>query len=215
VTSLADPYQEQTEATVAFVMQKLRSMGYANNHSLAFQSKVGPVEWLKPYTDVTIRELAAGGVTSLVVVPISFVSEHIETLEEIDCEYQEVAMEAGMTWWERVPTLGLEPSFIDDLAEAVVDVLPRIEESPKSPISEGRPVSLRVVNDLVQLRSKEEEIEYGPVRYEVRRTGFNRNAEVINGRIAMFAISVATVTSYFQGTLDDFIVQGRIPNSFF
>ena len=97
-------------------------------------------------------------------------------------EYREVAEEAGITGWYRVPALGLEADFIDDLAEAVVEVLPRIEQPPTSDINEGRPVSLRVVNDLVQLRSKEEEIEYGPVRYEVRRTGFTPNAELINGR---------------------------------
>ena len=149
-------------------MNRMRQLGYKNKHSLAYQSRVGPVEWLRPYTDDTIRELAAGGVRELVVVPISFVSEHIETLEEIDCEYKQVAMEAGVTGWQRVPALGLEADFIDDLAEAVLEVLPGMEKPPKSDINEGRPVSLRVVNDLVQLRGKEEEIEYGPVRYEVR-----------------------------------------------
>ena len=211
VSELGDPYQKQTEATVSFVMSRLRQLGYNNDHSLAYQSKVGPVEWMKPYTDDTIKELAAKGVTSLVVVPISFVSEHIETLEEIDCEYKEVAHEAGIVDWERVPALSCEPSFIDDLAQAVVEVLPRIEEAPKSDINEGRPVSLRVVNDLVQLRSKEEEIEYGPVRYEVRRTGFTPKAELINGRIAMAAITAASLYSYFDGSLLDTIYDGRIP----
>ena len=145
------------------------------------------------------------------VVPISFVSEHIETLEEIDVEYQEVAEEAGITCWERVPAVALEPSFIEDLAEAVVEVLPRIEEPPRSDIDDGRPVSLRVVNDLVQLRSKEEEIEYGPVRYEVRRVGFTPKAEIINGRIAMAAITAASIYSYFDGTLLNTILDGRIP----
>lgn len=211
VSDLGDPYQKQTEATVSFVMSRMRQLGYANNHSLAYQSKVGPVEWMRPYTDETIIELAERGVKSLVVVPISFVSEHIETLEEIDEEYMEVAMEAGITDWQRVPALGLEPSFIDDLAEAVVEVLPRIEEPPKSDINEGRPVSLRVVNDLVQLRSKEEEIEYGPVRYEVRRTGFTPKAELINGRIAMAAITVASIYSYVDGSLYETILDGRLP----
>ena len=74
----------------------------------------------------------------------------------------------------QVPALGTDNEFIDDLADAVMEVLPKLDEAPKSDINEGRPVSLRVVNDLVQLRGKEEEIEYGPVRYEVRekRLGF-------------------------------------------
>ena len=119
-------------------------------------------------------------------------------------EYYELATECGITGWERVPALGLDDGFIDDLACAVIEArprgthtrcsnptafgapctadaaatarvrvaqaLPRTEKPPVSDINEGRPVSLRVVNDLVQLRGKEEEIEYGPVRYEVRRT---------------------------------------------
>ena len=59
-------------------------MGYSNDYTLAYQSKVGPVPWLRPYTDDKIRELGGQGVDKMVVVPISFVSEHIETLEEID-----------------------------------------------------------------------------------------------------------------------------------
>jgi len=214
VSELGDPYRMQTEATVSFVMARMRQLGYANNHSLAYQSKVGPVEWMGPSTDDEIVSLAQSGVRSLVVVPISFVSEHIETLEEIDCEYQEVAVEAGITSWQRVPALSLEPDFIDDLAEAVVEVLPCIEETPKSDINEGRPVSLRVVNDLVQLRGKDEDIEYGPVRYEVRRVGFTPRAELINGRIAMAAITVASIFSFLDGTLWSVFINGRIPQLF-
>jgi len=215
IESLGDPYKDQTEATVTFVMNRMRQLGYQNDHTLAFQSKVGPVEWLKPYTDDKIRELGASGVEELVVVPISFVSEHIETLEEIDEEYYEVAVEAGIKGWERVPALGLAPDFIDDLAEAVVEVLPKMEEPPKSDINEGRPVSLRVVNDLVQLRGKNEEIEYGPVRYEVRRrVGLTPQAELVNGRIAMSAITVASIASYADGTLFATVLDGRIPKFF-
>merc|ERR1719473_1970243 len=111
-------------------------------------------------------------------------------------EYAELAHESGITGWERVPALGLEPDFIEDLAGAVIDALPQTLESPQSDINEGRPVSLRVVNDLVELRGKDQEIEYGPVRYEVRRTGFTPKAELINGRIAMAAITGASVYSF-------------------
>lgn len=212
ITDLGDPYQVQTEATVSFVMARLRALGYTNLHTLAYQSKVGPVPWLQPYTDDKIKELAGGGVRQMVVVPISFVSEHIETLEEIDVEYADLASECGVTEWERVPALGLDETFIDDLAAAVVEALPRTEEPLEQEINEGRPVSLRVVNDLVELRSKQGEIEYGPVRYDrPKRFGVTRKAELINGRIAMAAITLASLISYQQGTFWTSIFDGRMP----
>ncbi|KAL1495679.1 hypothetical protein AB1Y20_016543 [Prymnesium parvum] len=214
VEDLGDPYKDQIEASCKFIMAKLRSMGYPNDFTLAYQSKVGPVPWLKPYTDDKIRELGAQGIKQLVVVPVSFVSEHIETLEEIDMEYRELAEESGIDGWERVPALGLETDFIDDLAAAVEEALPRTAFPVVSDINEGRPVSLRVVNDLVQLRAKEELIEYGPVNYEVRRVGFTPKAEIINGRIAMAAITAASAISYAQGSLWSSVIDGRLPFSF-
>lgn len=82
-----DVYQKETEQTVQKIMEEMKMQGYDNNHTLAYQSKVGPVEWLKPYTADAIPELAGQGIKDLIVVPISFVSEHIETLEEIDMEF--------------------------------------------------------------------------------------------------------------------------------
>jgi ferrochelatase len=134
-----DPYQAQTEETVAAVMERLREMGYLNDHRLAYQSRVGPVKWLGPNTDDVIKQLASEGEHNLVVVPISFVSEHIETLEEIDMEYKEVADEAGITGWQRVPALGINTDFINDLAEAVIEVLPQGEQPS--------PLSLSGLND--------------------------------------------------------------------
>ena len=83
-----DPYKEEMEACIQLIMQELGRRGIKNSHTLAYQSRVGPVEWLRPYTDDSIRYLAQKGVKSLLAVPISFVSEHIETLEEIDVEYR-------------------------------------------------------------------------------------------------------------------------------
>jgi len=211
VDELGDPYKAQTEATVAFVMSRMRSLGYSNPHTLAYQSRVGPVQWLQPYTDDKIRELGAAGVDKMVTVPVSFVSEHIETLEEIDMEYAELAKECGVTQWERVPALGLDAGFIDDLAAAVCEALPHTEVPQLQAINEGRPVSLRVVNDLVQLRAKETELEYGPVRYEPRRVGLTPRAEVINGRIAMAALTAATLLAYERGTLWTDVVAGKVP----
>jgi hypothetical protein len=125
-------------------MAELARRGFANAHSLAYQSRVGPVTWLQPYTDVVIQELGASGIKKLCVVPVSFVSEHIETLEEIDCEYKELALESGIEQWGRVPALGLDARFIDALSDAVVEALPGLKVSrPARPLSAPAPL-LRV-----------------------------------------------------------------------
>ncbi len=115
-----DPYQRQTEETVKLIVQ---SLDRPNQHSLSYQSRVGPVEWLKPYTEETINELAARGVKSLLVVPVSFISEHIETLQEIELEYREVAEAAGIHDFRRAKALNINKTFINDLAELVIENL--------------------------------------------------------------------------------------------
>ena len=106
VEEAGDPYQQHIEACTDLIMTELaRQLGHGNPFTLAYQSRVGPVEWLQPYTDEALVELGEQGVKELVVVPISFVSEHIETLEEIDIEYREIATEAGITTFRRVPAL--------------------------------------------------------------------------------------------------------------
>lgn len=72
------------------------------------------------------RNLARDGVQGLLAIPISFVSEHIETLEEIDMEYRELAEESGIAEWQRVPALNTNKAFIDDLADAVLEALPYV-----------------------------------------------------------------------------------------
>lgn len=115
-----DPYQRQTEETVEMIMQVLDR---PNGHSLSYQSRVGPVEWLKPYTEETINGLAERGVRSLLVVPVSFISEHIETLQEIELEYREVAEAAGIHDFRRAKALNVNKTFINDLADMVVENL--------------------------------------------------------------------------------------------
>ncbi len=117
IEEAGDPYQKEIETCAALIMQKLDR---PNPYKLAYQSRVGPVEWLQPYTDVAIAELAAQGVKELVVVPISFVSEHIETLEEIDMEYREIAEHAGIETFARVPAPDTDPTFIQALADIVI-----------------------------------------------------------------------------------------------
>ncbi|ERN15462.1 ferrochelatase-1, chloroplastic [Amborella trichopoda] len=124
VEDAGDPYKQQMEECVDLIVKELKSRGVKSDHTLAYQSRVGPVEWLKPYTDKVLVELGQKGVKSLLAVPISFVSEHIETLEEIDMEYKHLALESGIKNWGRVPALGCDPSFISDLADAVVEALP-------------------------------------------------------------------------------------------
>jgi ferrochelatase len=86
---------------------------------LAFQSDIGPVDWLSPSTAEKIHELADDGVEELVIVPFGFVAEHVETLEEIDEEYREEALEAGIDEVHRAPTFGSDEDFADLLASIV------------------------------------------------------------------------------------------------
>jgi len=124
VTKYGDPYQSEMENCVDGIMKALRRdhLDY-NAHTLAYQSRVGPVEWLQPYTEDAIKNLAKRGVKDLLVVPISFVSEHIETLQEIDIEYRELAEENGIHNFKRVPALNSHPIFINDLAELIMESL--------------------------------------------------------------------------------------------
>ncbi|KAK6116849.1 hypothetical protein DH2020_049415 [Rehmannia glutinosa] len=124
VENAGDPYRDQMEDCIFLIMQELKSRGINNDHTLAYQSRVGPVQWLKPYTDEVLVELGQQGVKSLLAVPVSFVSEHIETLEEIDMEYKELAIESGIVNWGRVPALNCTSSFITDMADAVIEALP-------------------------------------------------------------------------------------------
>lgn len=124
VEEAGDPYKEQMEDCIFLIMRELKARGINNHHTLAYQSRVGPVQWLKPYTDEVLVELGQKGVKNLLAVPVSFVSEHIETLEEIDMEYKELALESGIENWGRVPALNCTSSFITDLADAVIQALP-------------------------------------------------------------------------------------------
>ncbi|HXG92660.1 MAG TPA: ferrochelatase [Blastocatellia bacterium] len=111
-----DPYLEQIEQTVRSV---IKILGEHRPHSLSFQSKVGPVKWLQPSTDETIRRLAREGASQVLLVPVSFVSEHIETLYELDILYRHVAEEVGIKNYRRVAALNTRSDFIAALANLV------------------------------------------------------------------------------------------------
>eukprot|EP00581_Thalassiosira_minuscula_P016179 CAMPEP_0183732216 /NCGR_PEP_ID=MMETSP0737-20130205/37830_1 /TAXON_ID=385413 /ORGANISM="Thalassiosira miniscula, Strain CCMP1093" /LENGTH=470 /DNA_ID=CAMNT_0025965159 /DNA_START=23 /DNA_END=1435 /DNA_ORIENTATION=+ len=118
-----DPYKDQIIDCVERIKALLPTEEEGVKVHLSFQSRVGPVEWLRPYTDDVLPALGEQGVKNLVVVPISFVSEHIETLEEIDLEYRELALESGITNWRRSPALNTDATFIDDMADMVAEAL--------------------------------------------------------------------------------------------
>jgi protoporphyrin/coproporphyrin ferrochelatase len=162
VTEAGDPYQQEIEDCTKHIVQTLNR---PNPHTLAYQSRVGPVEWLKPYTEDALQELGAQGVEDLLVVPISFVSEHIETLQEIDIEYRHLAEESGIQNFQRVPALNTHPVFIDSLATLVVETL----EAPSRQLSE-------VMHPTKNVKM------YPQERWE---WGMTTAAEVWNGRLAM------------------------------
>lgn len=113
VVDAGDPYQWQVEQTTRKVVEALGigHLDYINS----YQSRVGPLEWIKPATDDEIIRAGKEGVP-LVVVPIAFVSEHSETLVELDIEYGKLAQEHGVPYYGRVPALGVEEQFIESLA---------------------------------------------------------------------------------------------------
>jgi len=111
-----DPYQAQVEATTKLVMTR---GGWTNPHTLCYQSRVSPGRWLQPSLDSTLEHLAAAGTRSVLVVPISFVTDHVETLHEIDIEARNHAAQAGITHFELMPALNDSPKFIRTLAELV------------------------------------------------------------------------------------------------
>jgi ferrochelatase len=132
-----DPYQEQVEATVAAVMAGVEVGDDPVDHVLCYQSRVGPMKWLGPSTPEGIAQAAIDGV-GVVVVPIAFVSEHIETLVELDIEYAELAHKAGVAPYIRTPTVSLAEPFIDQLAEAVTGALARPADGPvTAPCGQG------------------------------------------------------------------------------
>ena len=111
-----DPYLGHIEETVRLVMEQI---GDASHHQLCFQSKASPVKWLEPSTEATLKRLASEGRKNLLMVPLSFVSDHIETLHEIDIQYAEEAKALGITRFERSPSLNSSPLFLECLADLV------------------------------------------------------------------------------------------------
>lgn len=194
-----DPYRDQIIDCVERIKALLPSEEDGVKVHLSFQSRVGPVEWLRPYTDDVLPELGEQGVKNLVVVPISFVSEHIETLEEIDIEYRELALESGITNWRRSPALNTDATFIQDMADMVADAL----SEPSQSITEAC-VANNVGNLELELVSNQMEISSAGVM----GVGFDddlagrarlRKGEILNGRIAMVGIVFTMLLELLSG----------------
>jgi ferrochelatase len=118
--SKGDPYQWQVEKTAEAIVDRLgmRSLDWI----LCYQSRVGPLEWIGPSTDAEIRRAGRDG-KGIVIAPVAFVSEHSETLVELDMEYARLAQECGVPHYLRVSTVGTHPGFIHGLAQMVVRTL--------------------------------------------------------------------------------------------
>jgi len=111
-----DPYQQQIEETVELLM---RHGGWPNRYRLCYQSKVGASKWLQPSLHATLQELSRKNVREVCIVPISFVSDHVETLGEIDHDAREKAAALGITRFEMTTGLNNSPTFIAALADLV------------------------------------------------------------------------------------------------
>jgi ferrochelatase len=126
ITDTGDPYAWQVEATCRAIAARL---GEGWDWTLCYQSQVGPLKWLGPSTPEAIAAAAAEGL-GVLVDPVSFVSEHIETLVELDRDYAASARRAGVPCYLRAPTVGVAATFIDGLAAAVERALQRPGAAP-------------------------------------------------------------------------------------
>jgi ferrochelatase len=117
-----DPYPRQIEETVRLACElgAKEFPGWPRTHILCYQSRVGPAKWLQPPLTTTIERLAHEGAKEMLVVPISFVTEHIETLHEINIEAREEAKKLGVERFRMMPALGDSPYFIGALKDLVL-----------------------------------------------------------------------------------------------
>ena len=112
-----DPYQWHVEETVKEIMSKLKTENL--DYVISYQSRVGPMKWTGPSTDSEIIKYSKEK-KGIVIVPVAFVSEHSETLVELDIEYKKLAEKHGSSFYKRTPTLGIEENFIKGLTELVL-----------------------------------------------------------------------------------------------
>jgi len=134
IIATGDPYQWQIEQTAAATARVLALSG--PDWTVCYQSRVGPLEWIGPSLNDELTRAAGDGVP-VVVVPVAFVSEHSETLVELDIEYRKIAQDLGVPAYVRVPAIGVDKSFISALARIAVQALKGGEETRSA--AGGRP----------------------------------------------------------------------------
>ena len=118
IVKAGDPYQRHVEQTAKAIADAIGDL----DSTVCYQSRVGPLKWIGPPTEQEIERAGHDGV-NVVLYPLSFVSEHSETLVELDMDYRELAARVGVPNYVRVPTVGTHPKFIDGLAKLVRDAL--------------------------------------------------------------------------------------------
>jgi ferrochelatase len=132
IVRAGDPYQAQIEATAEAIAARLPALA---DWAVCYQSRVGPLKWLGPSTVEEIERAAQDGV-GVVIAPIAFVSEHVETLVELDHEYAALAREVGCSPYLRAPTPSVDADFLETLADAVIGSLSR--EGGAAPFGDWR-----------------------------------------------------------------------------
>jgi protoporphyrin/coproporphyrin ferrochelatase len=118
VIKTGDPYQKQVEQTAKAIVASIGGLDW----SVCYQSRVGPLKWIGPSTETEIQRAGAEN-KAVVLYPLSFVSEHSETLVELDIDYRTLAQKTGVPVYIRVPAVGTHPAFIEGLARLVRDAL--------------------------------------------------------------------------------------------
>ncbi len=127
IVASGDPYQAQVEQTAKSIVGALDHKPL--DWRVSYQSRVGPMKWIGPSTEEEVKGAGAEGL-ALVVAPIAFVSEHSETLVELDIDYNLLAMEGGVPHYVRVPAVGTHPKFIEGLANLVQEAVSREGTKP-------------------------------------------------------------------------------------
>lgn len=133
IIKAGDPYQYQCEKTAAAIARALNLKDW----QLCYQSRVGRLKWISPSTEEALAEAVKDKV-GVLIYPLAFVSEHVETLVEIDIEYREKAQELGIPYFARVPTASIHPDFIATLAEAAKEALQGKSFDTPCPPSQAR-----------------------------------------------------------------------------
>ncbi len=114
-----DPYLEQLNQSYQIIINEIKKKYPQIKTTLTFQSKVGPVEWLQPYTEEKIREIGQKKTKHLIIVPFGFVSDHLETVYEIDIYYRKIAEQSKIPFFYRIKTPNDDPEFASGIANII------------------------------------------------------------------------------------------------